>query len=620
VTAPTIAPPATSGVGAPLEARPGSRAARNAMPRAVDALKALANEYGVCARPVMLRRTDMDTGRTEIVDLPCGATREDKCPACAARAKRLRQVQIREGWHRTDEPNPGPAPATDEQRALVVRRAHLEFDRAAAEQGAQWERVAELDAAIDEVERQIAAEGMRGSIAPPREPVDPVDDEDETGGRRVRSTRRRQDVPDLPRQKVDARTVGRTYTAPDGTVHQPSMWLTLTLDSYGPIHGPRTAPNGRPIPCACKRIHAADDPLNGAPVNPAGYDYRRAAWDAIHFPRLLDRYWQNLRRCAGWNVQYAGCVEPQKRLAPHAHFAIRGTIARTTLERVAAATYHQVWWPAVDEPVYGLDRLPVWDYETATWVDPDGRTPLTSWADALAAIDQDPDVEPAHVVRFGPQVKARGVDPGTKDVDRTVGYITKYITKNAADCHTVTTEAQREHLDLLWRQLRVTPCSDRCANWLLYGIAPKKAHAKLRPGNCKGKAHQRATLGIGGRRVLVSRDWSGKTLADHRADARAWVLNLLGVSTDEQTSPPADAPPDQPSRVVWELARPDDPDVPEIEHRLLRAISQRIQRRAQLRAARERAGPPGNVSATDERQSTASESTGEEAPQWSEGV
>jgi replication initiator protein RepSA len=599
ITTPMLPGPDGPGATPGLEARPGSRAARNALPRAIDALKALANEYGVCARPVLLRRTDLSTGQTEIVDLPCGATREDKCPACARRAKRLREVQIREGWHRTDEPNPGPAPATEEQRALITLRAHLEFDRAAAERNAAWDQVADLDAAIDEVERAIAAEGLRGRIAPAHTPAGDEDLDDEPV-RRHRSTRRREDVPELPRQKVEARTVGRTYTASDGTVHQPSMWLTLTLDSYGPVHGVRTTANGRPVPCACKRMHSEDDPLTGTPVDPAGYDYRRAAWDAIHFPRLLDRYWQNLRRCVGWNVQYAGCVEPQRRLAPHAHFAIRGTIARTTLERVAAATYHQVWWPIIDEPVYTLDHLPVWDENGEAWVDPDARTPLTSWADALAAIDEEPDAEPAHVVRFGPQVKAKGVEPGSKDVDRTIGYITKYITKNAADCHTATTDPQRDHIDRLWRELRLTPCSDRCANWLLYGIAPKKAHAKLRPGNCKGKAHHRATLGIGGRRVLVSRDWSGKTLADHRADARAWVLALLGVSTDPETT--SQAEPGEPSPVVWELARPDDPDVPELEHRLLRAISQRIQRRAQLRAARERAGtgPPGDVSATDE--------------------
>ncbi|MBN1173428.1 MAG: replication initiation protein, partial [Micromonosporaceae bacterium] len=87
-----------------------------AMPRSVQVLKDLAIEYGVCIRPVTLRRTDLSTGQTELVDLPCGSTREDKCPSCAKRAMRLRQVQIREGWHRADEPNPGPNPATDEQR------------------------------------------------------------------------------------------------------------------------------------------------------------------------------------------------------------------------------------------------------------------------------------------------------------------------------------------------------------------------------------------------------------------------------------------------------------------------------------------------------------------------
>ncbi|MGK5672494.1 replication initiator [Micromonospora sp. URMC 106] len=34
----------------------------------------------------------------------------------------------------------------------------------------------------------------------------------------------------------------------------------------------------------------------GAPVDPASYDYRRSALDAIHFARVLDRWWQNVRR------------------------------------------------------------------------------------------------------------------------------------------------------------------------------------------------------------------------------------------------------------------------------------------------------------------------------------
>jgi hypothetical protein len=96
--------------------------------------------------------------------------------------------------------------------------------------------------------------------------------------------------------------------------------------------------------------------------------------------------------------------------------------------------------------------------------------------------------------------------------------------------------------------------------------------------------HQRATLGLGGRRVLISRQWSGKTLADHRADNHTWVRALLGHTTDPHG--------DDPRRYAWELAKPDDPDLPPLGHRLLRAISERIQQRAQLDYARQRANAP----------------------------
>ena len=147
--------------------------------------------------------------------------------------------------------------------------------------------------------------------------------------RRVRSTRRRQDAPDLPRVPLEDRTVGQTFTAPDGTTYRPSMFLTLTLPSYGPIV-----------------------PGTGTPSSPATYDYRRAALDALQFPKLIDRFWQNLRRSAGYRVQYFAAVEPQKRLAPHLHAAIRGAIPRATLRQVVKATYVQVWWPPHDQPVY----------------------------------------------------------------------------------------------------------------------------------------------------------------------------------------------------------------------------------------------------------------------------
>ena len=129
-----------------------------------------------------------------------------------------------------------------------------------------------------------------------------ADEDDGEGSRRVRSTRRRQDVPELPGVPVEDRTVGRVFTAPDGKTYRPSMFVTLTLGSYGQV----TA--------------------EGVPVNPGRYDYRRAALDALHFPKLADRFWQNLRRCAGYKVQYFAAIEAQRRLAPHLHAAIRGAI------------------------------------------------------------------------------------------------------------------------------------------------------------------------------------------------------------------------------------------------------------------------------------------------------
>jgi hypothetical protein len=55
---------------------------------------------------------------------------------------------------------------------------------------------------------------------------------------------------------------------------------------------------------------------------------------------------------------------------------------------------------------------------------------------------------------------------------------------------------------------------------------------------------------------------------------------------------------DQAKRYRFELARPEDPDVPPVEHRVLRAISTRIRWRAALAQARQRA--PGAVSATQD--------------------
>src|SRR6185503_1921030 len=109
---------------------------------------------------------------------------------------------------------------------------------------------------------------------------------------------------------------------------------------------------------------------------------------------------QNYRRCAGWKIQYAGAVEMQRRLATHAHFAVRGTVSRALTRQVAAATYHQVWWPAFDTMVYSPESPPVWDEAEQSYVDPKTHEPLTHWDDAITTLSNE-DAIPAHVARLG---------------------------------------------------------------------------------------------------------------------------------------------------------------------------------------------------------------------------
>jgi hypothetical protein len=126
---------------------------------------------------------------------------------------------------------------------------------------------------------------------------------------------------------------------------------------------------------------------DGAPADPAAYDYDRAARDALTFAALFDRFIQNLRRYLGYDVQYFAAIEPQRRLAPHVHLAMRGTISRAELRRVLAATYHQVWWPNPSEIWYDGDELPVWDEGIGGYLDSATGEILPTWGQALDATD-----------------------------------------------------------------------------------------------------------------------------------------------------------------------------------------------------------------------------------------
>ncbi len=102
----------------------------------------------------------------------------------------------------------------------------------------------------------------------------------------------------------------------------------------------------------------------------------------------------------------------------------------------------------------------------------------------------------------------------------------------------------------------------------------------MRPGRCLGKAHRREYLGYAGRRVLVSRKWSGKTLADHRADRKTWLLQTLGVTEPD------------PGRYTWEPVIPGDPDHMPPAQRLLHVVADRQRWHTALVEARARASGP----------------------------
>jgi hypothetical protein len=506
-------------------------------------VRELAITQHVCIRPVMRRVLDRETDTDTTVAIPCGSTREAVCPPCAHKARVLRMQQCAEGWHRDNEPDQ-PEPET------------VDSDGSDQDNDDDDDLDDDLEA-LDLEELAAAGHGV--------------------ASRRVRSTRRRQDVPDLPRLPVQDRTVGRVFTAPDGRQYRPSMFLTVTLPSYGPV---------LPI---------------GAPRNPDRYNYRRAALDALHFPKLAERLWENLRRCAGYNAQYFGAIEAQKRLAGHLHVAVRGAIPRQILRQVVHATYHQLWWPSFDQPVY-VKRIPVW--VDGDYIDADTGEVLPTWQQAMAKVDLDPDARPAHVLRFGVQLDMAGIDAGTDKADRVIRYLTKYLAKNIADTYTDrdgTDPAYKAHIDRLHEEVRWLPCTPRCANWLRYGIQPKGAGPGLIPGRCAGKAHDRENLGLGGRRILVSRQWSGKTLTEHKADRASVVRQALlasGITAPEIERMAATVTlPDGTPRFVWTDTSLDAHSYVRV---ILHSIAERLRWRTQYEAAKAAAaGAVDSYSATD---------------------
>lgn len=483
------------------------------------AIRDLAEANGVCIRPVLHEVTDTETGGVRVIATPCGATLASKCPPCAQKRRALRMQQCREGWHLDHEPESVEPEDEDEPE--------------------------------DENEEE--------------------QDEDEPP-RRVRSTRRRQDTPDLPRLPMEKRTVGDTFVSPSGKTYRPSMFVTFTLPSYGAVRE------------------------DGTPRDPHAYDYRRAALDALHFPKLIDRVWQNLRRVTGYQVQYFATVEAQRRGAPHLHAAIRGAIPRELLRAVARATYHQVWWPDHNAPRY-VDDLPVWT-EDHGYVDSHTGEPLPTWTEALDELDDDEDATPAHTLRLGTQLDMQGILATEGDADRRIGYLTKYLAKSFTESLSEAPELSRRqqaHVRRLNQEIRYLPCSPRCSNWLRFGVQPSEAKPGMVPGECTSKAHAEHSMGCGGRRVLVSRKWTGKTLQRHKADRAEVVRQTLlaaGVEVPELERLDTDVVrQDGEQRFQWRIWDAGEDRAPVYRTVLSRAITKQVQWRTDYQAAKARAGP-----------------------------
>jgi len=86
----------------------------------------------------------------------------------------------------------------------------------------------------------------------------------------------------------------------------------------------------------------------------------------------------------------------------------------------------------------------------------------------------------------------------------------------------------------------------------------------------------------------VSRKWSGKTLADHRADRKAWLTDMLGL------------PATDPATYRWEPVQPSDEDYLPSSTPLLHSVADRLRWQNDLVEARRRARDPlaDEVSAT----------------------
>src|SRR5205823_8058546 len=106
------------------------------------------------------------------------------------------------GWHLTEEPVFEAEKPTADHKAQLTYRADLVAAYRRAVDEDQAEDAEDLREAIHEADGELRQLGVRGKLPSPDAPAKrPV----------TRSTKRRQDAPNLPRRAVAKTTVGREF-------------------------------------------------------------------------------------------------------------------------------------------------------------------------------------------------------------------------------------------------------------------------------------------------------------------------------------------------------------------------------------------------------------------------
>lgn len=315
---------------------------------------------------------------------------------------------------------------------------------------------------------------------------------------------------------------------PDSVTAHPSVYVTLTAPSFGPVHRaagkkghtkktPCRARRDRPVcphgrPLSCPRRHTDDDRWIGQPLCRDCYDYTAHAVWQWHAPELWRRFTIALRRHLARLVEmtvkdfrdvarisYAKVAELQARGAIHFHAAIRldgpagpdtaplVTISATKLAEAVRAAADQV---AVDAPAPGGQTLrlrwgPELDVQTIT--EGAGRDATTG---------------PAHPGKVG-------------------GYLAKYLTKSTEEFGLPATGRIRSASDA-----RHAGSTNHVVRLIAAAAALTVVHEDYRP-----IMRHLGTLGYRGHVMTKSRAYS-VTFGSRRDARRTWRRRRAHLEPD----------------------------------------------------------------------------------------